>query len=216
MNHVFCRIALIVVGFRAMDSRARRQADGTDKEADQDAGGARIRDRDQGRHRVGAGDPGCGLRSWRLPSGKVAVSISEAREIAESHWRHYTGAAIEKYELWARGLEGDYVRLESRRAGVPPMPIRRRIENRLSWLTALCLGAALPLGPGVVAPLRFIPAFTDFLTRLTQVLSCFLRIALDLFRCPVRIFPDLPCSRPLPVSVAAARCKYQPDRKHKK
>jgi hypothetical protein len=43
-----------------------------------------------------------------------------------------------------------------------------------------------------------------------------LRIALDLFRCPVRIFPDLPCSRPLPVSVAAARCKYQPDRKHNK
>ena len=41
----------------------------------------------------------------------VAVSISEAREIAESHWRHYTGAAIEKYELWAQGLEGDYVRL---------------------------------------------------------------------------------------------------------
>src|ERR1039457_5056157 len=41
----------------------------------------------------------------------VAVSISEAREIAESHWRHYTGAAIEKYALWAQGLEGDYVRL---------------------------------------------------------------------------------------------------------
>jgi hypothetical protein len=41
----------------------------------------------------------------------VAVSISEAREITESHWRHYTGAAIEKYELWAQGLEGDYVRL---------------------------------------------------------------------------------------------------------
>jgi hypothetical protein len=41
----------------------------------------------------------------------VAVSISEAREIAESHRRHYTGAAIEKYELWAQGLEGDYVRL---------------------------------------------------------------------------------------------------------
>ena len=35
----------------------------------------------------------------------VAVSISEAREIAESHWRHYTGAAIEKYELWAQGLK---------------------------------------------------------------------------------------------------------------
>src|SRR5450756_1214383 len=32
----------------------------------------------------------------------VAVSISEAREIAESHWRHYTSAAIEKYELWAQ------------------------------------------------------------------------------------------------------------------
>jgi hypothetical protein len=144
------------------------------------------------------------------------ASISEAREIAESHRRHYTGAAIEKYELWAQGPEGDYARLESRRAGVPPRPIRRRIENRLSWLTAWCSGAALPLGPGVVAPLRFIPAFTDFLTRLTQVLSCLLRIALDLFRCPVRIFPDLPCSRPLPVSVAAARCKYQPDREHKK
>src|ERR1039457_105435 len=42
---------------------------------------------------------------------EMAVSISEAREIAESHWRHYTGAAIEKYELWAQGLEGDYVRL---------------------------------------------------------------------------------------------------------
>src|ERR1035441_6621849 len=41
----------------------------------------------------------------------VVVSISEAREIAESHWRHHTGAAIEKYELWAQGLEGDYVRL---------------------------------------------------------------------------------------------------------
>ena len=41
----------------------------------------------------------------------AAVSISEAREIAESHWRHYTGAAIEKYELWTQGLEGDYVRL---------------------------------------------------------------------------------------------------------
>src|ERR1035438_5742664 len=41
----------------------------------------------------------------------VAVSISEAREIGENHWRHYTGAAIEKYELWAQGLEGDYVRL---------------------------------------------------------------------------------------------------------
>ena len=39
------------------------------------------------------------------------ASISEAREIAESHRRHYTGAAIEKYELWAQGLEGDYVRL---------------------------------------------------------------------------------------------------------
>jgi|ERR1017187_955714 hypothetical protein len=44
------------------------------------------------------------------PAG-VVVSINEAREIAESHWRHYTGAAIEKYELWAQGLEGDYVRL---------------------------------------------------------------------------------------------------------
>ena len=71
----------------------------------------------------------------------VAVSISEAREIADNHRRHYTGAAIEKYELWAQGPEGDYARLESRRAGVPPMPIRRRIENRLSWLTALCLVA---------------------------------------------------------------------------
>jgi hypothetical protein len=91
-------------------------------------------------------------------------------------------------------------------------------ENRepAESVDGVCLGAALPLGPGVVAPLRFIPAFTDFLTRLTQVQSCFLRIALDLFRCPVRIFPDLPCSRPLPVSVAAARCKYQPDPKHKK
>src|ERR1019366_905045 len=172
--------------------------------------------RDQGRYRVGAGDPGRDVRRGGYRPVGVAVSISAAREIAESHWGHYTGAAIEKYELWTRGLERDYVQLERRRAGVTPMPIRRRIENRLSWLTALCLGAALPLGPGVVAPLRFIPAFTDFLTRLTQVLSCFLRIALDLFRCPVRIFPDLPCSRPLPVSVAAARCKYQPDRKHKK
>src|ERR1035441_4945412 len=43
----------------------------------------------------------------------AAVSISEAREIAESHWRHYTGAAIEEYELWAQGLEGDCARLRS-------------------------------------------------------------------------------------------------------
>ena len=41
----------------------------------------------------------------------AAVSTGEAREIAERHRRHYTGAAIEKYELWAQGLEGDYVRL---------------------------------------------------------------------------------------------------------
>ena len=32
--------------FRVMNGRARRQADGTDHEADQDAGDARIRDRD--------------------------------------------------------------------------------------------------------------------------------------------------------------------------
>src|ERR1035437_3075242 len=58
---------LIVVGFRAMNGRARRQADGTDHEAEQDAGDARIRDRDQGRHRVGTGDPGGGVRRRRLP-----------------------------------------------------------------------------------------------------------------------------------------------------
>src|ERR1039458_3735505 len=53
-----------------MNGRARRQADGTDHEADQDAGDARIRDRDQGRHRVGAGDPGRGVRRRRLPPGR--------------------------------------------------------------------------------------------------------------------------------------------------
>ena len=94
-----------------MNGHARRQADGTDHETDQEAGDARIRDRDQKRHRVGAGHPGRGVRRRRLPPDRGAVNISEAREIAESHWRHYTGAAIEKYELWAQGLEGDYVRL---------------------------------------------------------------------------------------------------------
>src|ERR1022692_2136943 len=67
MNHFSWRIPLIVVGFRVMNGHARRQADGTDHEADQDAGNARIRDRDQGRHRVGAGDPGRGVRRRRLP-----------------------------------------------------------------------------------------------------------------------------------------------------
>jgi len=41
----------------------------------------------------------------------VAISINEAREIAESHRRHYTGPKIAGYDLWARGLEGGYVRL---------------------------------------------------------------------------------------------------------
>jgi len=41
----------------------------------------------------------------------VAISINEAREIAESHRRHYTGPKIAGYDLWAQGLEGDYVRL---------------------------------------------------------------------------------------------------------
>jgi hypothetical protein len=49
--------------------------------------------------------PDRGVRRQRLPPGRGAVSISEAREIAESHWRHYTGAAIEKYELWRRVFE---------------------------------------------------------------------------------------------------------------
>ena len=41
----------------------------------------------------------------------VAISINEAREIAESHQRNYTGAKIAGYDLWAQGLEGGYVRL---------------------------------------------------------------------------------------------------------
>jgi hypothetical protein len=41
----------------------------------------------------------------------VAISINEAREIAESHQRHYTGPNIAGYDLWAQGLEGGYVRL---------------------------------------------------------------------------------------------------------
>ena len=41
----------------------------------------------------------------------VAISINEAREIAESHRRHYTGPKIAGYDLWAQGLEGGYIRL---------------------------------------------------------------------------------------------------------
>jgi hypothetical protein len=44
MNRFYCRIPLIVFGFEVMNGHARRQADGTDHEADQDAGDARIRD----------------------------------------------------------------------------------------------------------------------------------------------------------------------------
>jgi hypothetical protein len=41
----------------------------------------------------------------------VAISINEAREIAESHRQHYTGPKIAGYDLWVQGLEGGYVRL---------------------------------------------------------------------------------------------------------
>jgi hypothetical protein len=41
----------------------------------------------------------------------VAVSISEAREIAQSHQQHYAGPRIAGYDLWAQGLEGGCVRL---------------------------------------------------------------------------------------------------------
>src|ERR1019366_7535692 len=54
----------------------------------------------------------------------VAVSISEAREIGESHRRHYTGAAIEKYELGA----GSGRRL--RPAGGPDQPLRNETGGR--------------------------------------------------------------------------------------
>ncbi|MCX6629394.1 MAG: hypothetical protein NTW28_17390 [Candidatus Solibacter sp.] len=42
----------------------------------------------------------------------VAVSIGEAREIAASHWRHYTGAAIEKYWM-ARGMRSCWIAANS-------------------------------------------------------------------------------------------------------
>jgi hypothetical protein len=41
----------------------------------------------------------------------VAISINEAREIAESHQRGYAGPRIAGYDLRAPGLEGGYVRL---------------------------------------------------------------------------------------------------------
>jgi hypothetical protein len=41
----------------------------------------------------------------------VAISVNEAREIAESHQRGYTGPRIAGYDLWAQGLENAYVRL---------------------------------------------------------------------------------------------------------
>ena len=85
-----------------INGRARRQADGTDHEADQDAAtlGFAIEIKDETELGLAILIAVYAASGYR-PVG-VAVSISEAREIAERQWRHYTGAAIEKYELWRR------------------------------------------------------------------------------------------------------------------
>src|ERR1019366_2129334 len=108
-----------------MNGRARRPADGTDHEADQDAGDARIRNRDQGRHRVGAGDPGRGVRRRRLPPDRGGDqhqrgARDRGKPLAPLHWRRHR-------EIRVLGA-GSGRRL--RPAGGPDQPLRNETGGR--------------------------------------------------------------------------------------
>jgi hypothetical protein len=92
--------------------------DGTHQETEQDKRNARIRNRDQGRTELKLAMLVAEDEDGQYEPVAVAASINEAKEIAGSDLRGRT-RGIERgedarlcpvrYELWARGVDGEYL-----------------------------------------------------------------------------------------------------------